>query len=959
MQVPHNLDPLNEQLSGPKADPEVTTILTQVRSCIAAHRYQAASELLDQAESSSLRNRSAEELRRVVRSLAQSEERRRAFDEWMDKIRAAFDRDDYETACAIANDALNKFPGNAEFVKLKTLAEKQRAAEKTREHAAEEITACRNALVSGQAERAVAQIQSALQKFPDEPALNWLLAAAKDLSEKQRKDVLRADLLRIGRDCIAVGEYAKAIEALERARAEIGGQDIDALLQYANQEQANAGRRRRAEDIKQQADQLVCDGKHDEAIGLVSEAIAEFPDDDLNLVLGSIESTKTVHKSAVDALLVAVRRLVREARFDKCAELLKSQSEAILRDPEVQSISEIVERERERWQIITDAKDKVRGAITHGSFEEAETLLTACERQTGGSLDLKLLRAELESKWTAAANVNVEQALNDARMLSMDHVFTDALRSLERVSIDVRHASDDMRKQYEEQRKAFQAKVAEEERVREQRLKAIAASGGATVILTSAEVEAKIRAQKALVEGKTVIAPAPGAQRMSPPKKSSPIILRPDPFWRRPRFYAVTVVVLAAVGAIAWYVWAPVYVSVNTTPEGVLVRVEDQSCTTPRCEIPLRPGRHTVAASMPGYEPANALVAISSRDRSRGHRVQLSLTPMASLLQVNTNFTSGKVFLDNSSAGTLQNGQLLLPTVGFGSHKLTITADDSGVDLTFDAPRGRPPVISSFKNSPAIRILAISSYDASASLSCNCKLDSVNVDGRAFGPLSSTALQLERLPVGAHLLSVVDGGQQFQSAFDVLPRPGATLFITDKRNIGTLVVTAGTPNADVIVNGKRYSAGPKGLVQLPLEAKENDYVVRVSKRGFDSPPEQHVQVRRNQETRLVFRLQPKQSVIAISAASPGARILLDNVIVATIQPDGTAAVAVAPGKHTIAFEKDGNRSAPQTIQVSPGSNLRISPSTSIPGKAIPRASLPPRQLDRGVLTTNGVRVDAC
>ena len=127
------------------------------------------------------------------------------------------------------------------------------------------------------------------------------------------------------------------------------------------------------------------------------------------------------------------------------------------------------------------------------------------------------------------------------------------------------------------------------------------------------------------------------------------------------------------------------------------------------------------------------------------------------------------------------------------------------------------------------------------------------------------------------------------------------------RNLGSLVIVAGQDGAEVLLNGKpQRQLTQAGQLRLPnLELK--DYIIQVSKSGFQDPPQQKIRVRKGEETRLVFNLQPlpRLASLTIQGATPGSTVLVDQSSVGVIQPDGTLSVStVAPGDHSIELRKD-------------------------------------------------------
>jgi len=125
-------------------------------------------------------------------------------------------------------------------------------------------------------------------------------------------------------------------------------------------------------------------------------------------------------------------------------------------------------------------------------------------------------------------------------------------------------------------------------------------------------------------------------------------------------------------------------------------------------------------------------------------------------------------------------------------------------------------------------------------------------------------------------------------------------------NLGTLLVVAGQDDAKVFLNGKlQRQLTQAGQLRLPnLELK--DYVVQVSKSGFQDPPQQKIRIRKGEQA-LVFNLQPQPrlALLTIQGGAPGTTVLVDQTPVGTIQPDGTLSVStINPGDHTVELRKE-------------------------------------------------------
>ena len=126
-------------------------------------------------------------------------------------------------------------------------------------------------------------------------------------------------------------------------------------------------------------------------------------------------------------------------------------------------------------------------------------------------------------------------------------------------------------------------------------------------------------------------------------------------------------------------------------------------------------------------------------------------------------------------------------------------------------------------------------------------------------------------------------------------------------DLGTLLVVAGQDDVRVFLNGKlQRQLTRSGQLRLPnLELK--DYVVHVSKSGYQDPPPQKIRIRKGGEASLVFNLEPQPHLasLTIQGGTPGTTVLVDQTLIGAIQPDGTLSVSsVKPGDHTVELRKD-------------------------------------------------------
>jgi len=230
---------------------------------------------------------------------------------------------------------------------------------------------------------------------------------------------------------------------------------------------------------------------------------------------------------------------------------------------------------------------------------------------------------------------------------------------------------------------------------------------------------------------------------------------------------------------------------------------------------------------------------------------------------------------------------ILIAAVSFlaGKHQALPVPKTSAAAPVASAPRVSSPAVSAPMVSP-------STQNASAPTTAEPPLP-------ASTPSSKTA-------AGYGTLNVTADNQASAG-----PAPSA--FIASGHNLGTLLVIAGQDNAVVFLNGKRQTqltqAGELRISNLELK----NYVVQVSKSGFQDPPQQQIRIHKGEQARLIFDLQPqggpqpqaRLASLTIQGGVAGTEVLVDRRVVGTIQADGSLSVSnVSPGDHTVELRKE-------------------------------------------------------
>jgi len=281
--------------------------------------------------------------------------------------------------------------------------------------------------------------------------------------------------------------------------------------------------------------------------------------------------------------------------------------------------------------------------------------------------------------------------------------------------------------------------------------------------------------------------------------------------------------------------------------------------------------------------------------------------PVLPVVKLFSDAGTGKVTFDDQPPTEFHDGQWILDKIPSGEHKLKFEGPRGEESFTFSSDAGTAPIVKGpivCKGVLAVIVGAMGDHLHIYSSDSSAK---VSLDGHAPLDVPQDGLDLRSISAGAHELAVTRGGDQYKLEIDAGAAPTLNAFLESGQNLGTLVVVTGQDKARVFLNGNLQPQTTQGgQLRIPnLELK--DYAVRVSKSGFEDLPEQKIRIRKGEQAKVIFNLQPIPHLasLTIQGGVPGTTVLIDQTPVGTVQPDGTLTVAtVNPGDHIVELRKD-------------------------------------------------------
>jgi serine/threonine protein kinase len=352
-------------------------------------------------------------------------------------------------------------------------------------------------------------------------------------------------------------------------------------------------------------------------------------------------------------------------------------------------------------------------------------------------------------------------------------------------------------------------------------------------------------------------------------------------------------------------------VRVHTSP-GATIRINHEVRGTSDLQIDLSEGNYQIDAQLDGYQTKSTSVDVKA---GAANSIDLTLEPALPTVKLSSDTGTGKVSFDDQPAVELDGAQWTLDKLASGEHKLKFEGTQGVASFTFSSDAGVLPAVKEPIVVNGLLAVVVSNLASRVHVYCSDPAAKLSFDGQAPTAMPEGGWELPQVSLATHELALTHGQDQYKLDIDVAAAPTLATFLESGQNIGTLVVVTGEDKARVYLNGQLQKGTTQGgQLRIPnLEPK--DYVVTVSKAGFQDPPQQKARVRKGEQNKLSFSLQPIPHLasLSIQGGTPGAQVLIDQAPVGVVQPDGTFSLAtINPGDHVIELRKD--RFTPKRIQ---------------------------------------------
>jgi serine/threonine protein kinase len=345
--------------------------------------------------------------------------------------------------------------------------------------------------------------------------------------------------------------------------------------------------------------------------------------------------------------------------------------------------------------------------------------------------------------------------------------------------------------------------------------------------------------------------------------------------------------------------------AVHTIPPGATIRMNHEVRGPSDFEVDLPEGSYQIEAQLDGYQTKTSSIDVKAGSTGS---IDLTLDPALPVVRLSSDTGTGRVSFDDRPAVELEGAQWTLDKLAPGEHKLKFDGAQGTASFIFSTRAGAPPTLKGPIVASRLLAVAVSNLAGRVHVYSSDPAAQLSLDGQAPVATRPDGWELEPVSLATHELALTHGQDQYKFDVDVVAAPTLATFLVSGQNIGTLVVATGEDKVRVYLNGQLQKGTTQGGQLRVANLEPKDYLVSVSKAGFQEVPPQKIRVRKGEQNKLSFSLQPIPHLasLSIQGGTPGAQVLIDQAPVGSVQPDGTFALAtINPGDHVVELRKDG------------------------------------------------------
>ncbi|MBZ5704336.1 MAG: protein kinase [Acidobacteriia bacterium] len=428
---------------------QVQSFIDEARRQISSRRFTAALEVLKKAEQLDPTATGINELVSLASTGQQQERRRKELEQIAADVQEALNRSDHLAACALAEEGLQKFPEDRGLLKLKALADKEREAHQKRTYIEKQVSLGRRLLEERRAQEALAPLEEALARYPDEFVLQTMYSLVTESIEREQTEQFKARTIQQAKEAIRRKAYNEAVDILQAAQRQTPCSEFEDLLQFAADEAAAHEKQLVIDAAAEEAHRLISADEYKGAIALLERTLKTHDDQELRIILADAQRHLEQFNAGLQETIAAAHRLRQSQRCSEAVKFMEGQLQNYGKAPEFRAALEEMRAEERRLHALVAVKEQAREALANSDYEAALAVVETFRQEFGDGPEAQLLQNEIAYKREQVSAVAVEQALKDVRVLFLVRSYRSALGVLDRVASDAARVAPELRERYQ------------------------------------------------------------------------------------------------------------------------------------------------------------------------------------------------------------------------------------------------------------------------------------------------------------------------------------------------------------------------------------------------------------------------------------------------------------------------------------------------------------------------------
>ena len=410
---------VQEKVARQQKTVQLRQLLIEADEAVLAQHYAEALEIYTQAASI---DRDNPELAAKIENARALKDKADKVANYLEQSRAARKRNDYAAASELIDQAINLDDRNTDLrnERARILQEAEKAS---KERARRQFSdAAKGQLAARQYTEAIQSLRSALEIDPTDAETQKLFQEAADLQEEQRRRKIIEQIGAEISECIASGEFERALALIQRAQERLPGEA--ALMQL--KAEAETGQREQA--AKKLVEKTTLDvysllvTSPQQALTAVHQALEQMPGEPQLIALEEKVAGQVKKASAGETknqYLKRAQTAIDAKQFDQAIQILDSAAIECGEGSDIASLLKYAQEQKRKVELAQAAAKATKDAqalIAAGNLEAAIALLQPAAAETGDASVEQLLRQTTAS--LAELSRRVDAVLSRAQALS-------------------------------------------------------------------------------------------------------------------------------------------------------------------------------------------------------------------------------------------------------------------------------------------------------------------------------------------------------------------------------------------------------------------------------------------------------------------------------------------------------------------------------------------------------------